>query len=381
MRRRARRAVVGGALVVAVATAAMTLARGSGGPPAGTYKTETVTVSDLAVRVSAPGRLDLVAPVLVPAPMAGLVAESRVDEGERVRPGQVLARLQTNALESEQAQAEAARRQAEARADGAASSVASLEGATERARHLASDDLISAEGLERLEGELTRARHELEAAKAAFMGASAAEAATRRRRSQAVITAPCAGVVVRRELARGLAVRPEGPPLFVIAPDLGTLTLTAEIDEADVGAVGADAAATFTVPGHPGRTFAATLVRVRTEPTRASGGVTYGALLRADNREGLLRPGMTAAVTFTVARHAHALVVPEAALRFSPDGHRGERGRVFLMRGPALVEVPVVAHLSDGAVTEVSGALAPGDRVVVGVLSPGKAHARREGSP
>lgn len=374
-------AVVGGTLVVAVATAAVTLARGSGGAPAGTYKTETVTVADLAVRVSAPGRLELVDAVLVPAPMMGLVAESRVEEGERVERGQVLARLQSNALESEEAQAEALRRQSEARADGAASNVASLEGATRRARHLASDELISTEGLERLEGELARARHELEAAKAALTGASAAEASARRRRRQAVITAPCAGVVVRRELATGVAVRPEGPPLFVIAPDLGTLTLTAELDEADVGAVGADAAATFTVPGHPGRTFAATLVRVRTEPTRASGGVTYGAVLRADNREGLLRPGMTAAVTFVVARHAQALVVPEAALRFSPDGHRGERGRVFLTRGPSLVEVPVVARLSDGAVTEVSGALQPGERVVVGALSPAKRHARQEGSP
>jgi hypothetical protein len=88
---------------------------------------------------------------------------------------------------------------------------------------------------------------------------------------------------------------------------------------------------------------------------------------------------MTAAVTFTVARRSQALVVPEAALRFSPDGRRGGRGRVFVSRGPALVEVPVIARLSDGALTEVSGALSPGDRVAVGAVASAHRHVRLEG--
>jgi len=364
--RRGRRALVMATLVVAAAIGAY-LVVSRRGPGAPRYRTAAVAKQDLIVRVSAPGALDVIDPVPVPAPLAARVERVVVDEDATVTTGQLLAILDGGDLTTAVSRAGAGARQASAELAAASGAREAADAALARALELQPAGLASAEAIERLTAEQRRARAAEGAARAAVDGARATVAEARARADRVEVRAPVAGVVLRRDAADGAAVRPDGPPLFVIAPRLDVLRLVAEIDEADVGAVAPGAPATFTVPAWPGRTFTATLTRVRRAPSHGGPGVSYGAILDAADPDRVLRPGMSASVTLVVAVRADAVVVPEAALRFSPDGRPTARRRVLVDDGGRLREVAVEPGLSDGVTTEVRGPLHLGDQVVVGL--------------
>ena len=68
----------------------------------------------------------------------------------------------------------------------------------------------------------------------------------------------------------------------------------------------------------PARVFTARVESVRNAPREVQGVVSYEATLSVDNREGLLRPGMTATAEIVVDERRDVLLVPNAALRFVP---------------------------------------------------------------
>jgi HlyD family secretion protein len=108
------------------------------------------------------------------------------------------------------------------------------------------------------------------------------------------------------------------PVLFSIAEDLTKMELQVKVDEADVGTVKLGQAASFTVSAWPGRTFPATIQRVGLGSTITDNVVTYKTVLGVTNNDLALRPGMTATARITTADRDNVLLVPNAALRFSP---------------------------------------------------------------
>jgi len=360
------RRVIVVAVIVATALAATVIVAGRRGSSAPAHVTAPVTVGDLVVKVNAPGALEVLDPVPVPAPFAAVVNVVAVDEDAQVAAGDLLATLDARGLDADAARAGADARQASVRAADASAAVTDAAAALDRARRLQAAGLASAEELEKRTADLEHARAAANAARAARDGIRTAARAAAARAGLAEVRAPSAGIVLRRNAMAGVAVGPDGPPLFVIAPRLDVLRLIAQVDEADVGAIGADATVTFTVPAYPGRVFPARLVRIRSAPSEGVAGVTYDALLDAQDPDRVLRPGMSASVTFVVARRTGVVVVPEAALRWTPDGTPGGRSRVYLLEEDRLRAVTVQPGLSDGARTEVSGDLRPGDQVVIG---------------
>ncbi len=96
------------------------------------------------------------------------------------------------------------------------------------------------------------------------------------------------------------------------------MQLQVDIDEADVGQVTSGQAATFTVEAYPERTFPAEVTTVRYAPETLNNVVTYTGVLSLDNSDLLLRPGMTATADIVVKKVDDALLIPNAALRFTP---------------------------------------------------------------
>jgi len=90
------------------------------------------------------------------------------------------------------------------------------------------------------------------------------------------------------------------------------------VDEADVGKVKEGQSASFLVDAWNGHSFSSKVVSVHNLPTTGQTVVTYQAILSVDNSERLLRPGMTATATITTDERKGVLLVPNAALRFSP---------------------------------------------------------------
>jgi HlyD family secretion protein len=407
------------------------LARCFTGSGEGGYATETVRRGNLQVTVTATGNLQPTNEVQVGSEQSGLVTQVFVDNNDRVTQGQPLARLDPSRLQDTVTQAQAAVASAQAQV-----ATAQATAAQNRA------DLARQEEVFRVSNGRVPSRTELDAARATYQrgvaGVRAAVAGVAEARAQlssaqtnlskATIYSPVNGIVLSRQVDPGqtVAASLSAPVLFSIAEDLSQMKLEVRVDEADVGQVAAGQRATFTVDAYPGRTFQATVLRVDVG-ANASGSTTsgssasnaasstntviaYTAVLSVANPEMLLRPGMTATAEIVTAERQNVILVPNAALRWSPErdaastkgqggvtsvlvprGGRGGRGggrgggrEVSIGRGsrqtvyvlgadgqPQAVQITVGE--SNGSVTEVVGGnLREGQEVITSRLAPGQ---------
>jgi HlyD family secretion protein len=159
------------------------------------------------------------------------------------------------------------------------------------------------------------------------------------------------------------------------------------VAEADVGKLQAGMEATFTVDAYPKRPFRGRLRQVRDNAQTIQNVVTYDAVVDVDNSQRLLKPGMTANVSFTFAKRENVVRIPNTALRFRPDAAaltELTHGRpvptptppdgrlLWKVEGTKAEPVTVQAGVTDGTFTElVSGALKPGDSLLVEVRPDG----------
>jgi HlyD family secretion protein len=219
-----------------------------------------------------------------------------------------------------------------------------------------------------------------------------------------IITSPVDGTVISRQVSLGQTVAASfnTPTLFTIAQDLGKMELDLSVGEPDIGRVVPGDAVNFSVLAYPNRTFTATVAQVRQNPTTVSNVVTYTVVVYVQNKDGALRPGMTANATIQVAHVDNATLVPLAAFTYTPPAgsvtrrNRGNRsgqpqngtspwgstnassggavtsgafGRIFVLRANKLQPIPVKVGLvgdTQASVTPMRGTLGANDEVVTG---------------
>jgi HlyD family secretion protein len=373
------------------------------------FKSEAVTRGDLAVRVTATGTLEPVNQVDVGTEVSGTIESVLVDYNDRVRKGDVLARLDTAQLEARFRQSQAALALARARVRDAEATITETGNRLRRTRDLIAKRLSSPEELDAAEASAARAQAALAVALAQVDQAQAEEDADRQVLDKAVIHSPIDGIVLERQVEPGqtVAASLQTPVLFTIAENLAQMELHVDVDEADVGQVAIDQGAEFTVDAYPRRSFPARIQQVRFAPKTVEGVVTYETLLSVNNAELLLRPGMTATAEILVEELADVLLVPNAALRFSPPaGERGaagharpggglvgmllprrppdhrrdngsgrtaDRQQVWVLRADRPEPVEVQTGVTDGVLTQIlDGPLEAGTEVLVDTLSSGR---------
>jgi HlyD family secretion protein len=186
-----------------------------------------------------------------------------------------------------------------------------------------------------------------------------------------VIRAPMDGIVIERSVTAGqtVAVSFQAPPLFTIG-DLRAVSVEIIVDEADIAGIRTGQPATFTVDAYPERVFAGTIAQVRKAPHTQDSVVTYTVVAAARNDELLLLPGMTAKADIIAGERPDALQVPTAALRYRPQGVIQPSGsQVWVFDGEAIRPVAVRVGTSNVGLTEVTGDLLEGQRIVVGDLA------------
>jgi HlyD family secretion protein len=188
------------------------------------------------------------------------------------------------------------------------------------------------------ESAVAQADGEVAASKAAVAQAKASLETIRTDLRKTDLRAPTNGVILVRSVEPGqtVAASLQAPVLFIMAEDLKKMELHVSVDEADVGSVELGQQASFTVDAYPNRHFSARITQVHfaSSNTKAStsssssssqssatqtGVVTYETVLEVDNPELLLRPGMTATAEIVTTNIEDAVLVPNAALRFSPE--------------------------------------------------------------
>ena len=337
-------------------------------PKGPNYLTQLVARGPLAVTLNAGGKLAARDQIEVGAETSGRIDSVAVDFDDRVRKGQVLANVNTDQLEAQLSQARASLDQSQATATQSEDTV-------RRDRALVNSGAVSPQQLVAAQGDYDRAR-------AAIALSSAQIRQDENMIAKATIRSPITGVVLDRRVSAGqTVVAGQTRGLFVIASDLSQMEMKIDIDETHVGEVRPGSAASITVVAYPGREFPASLSVIHDSPHNSAGVVTYQAVISVPNREGLLKPGMTATATIEVTHVSDALLVPNAALRFVPpksakasarprllSGNGVVWGRVWLRQKGKLVPCDVRLGPSDGRQTAIFGTgLKPGDAVVIEV--------------
>jgi len=376
------------------------------------YQTQAVVRGALTVTVTANGTLQPTTQVAIGSELSGTVAKVSVDVNDRVKKGQMLVALddarlrdQANGSRAALAGAEGARAQARATATEARDALARLRDVYQRS----GGQVPSAAEMAAAEAAAARGEANVASAQANVAQAQATLSSNETNLGKATIRSPIDGVVLSRSVEPGNAVAAslQAVTLFTLAEDLTKMKLQVYVDEADVGQVSAGQSATFTVSAYPTRRYPARIVRVGFGSTTKDNVVTYLAELSVNNDDLTLRPGMTATATITTVERTDALLVPNAALRYSPanaaaaasapatsivssmmprmprgagGGGGGRRGgtdtaqvrQVWVLEGGQPQAVPVRPGVSDGRNTEVtSQVLQPGMAVIIGQTTGG----------
>ncbi|KPK37719.1 MAG: hypothetical protein AMJ69_10565 [Gammaproteobacteria bacterium SG8_47] len=328
-RRRLRIAVLLGILLAAAGGFAWYLLSASNQKAVLQYKTEVVQRGDLIIKVTATGDLQPINQVEVGTEVSGTIRSVEVDNNDRIQAGQVLARLDTERLEAQVRQSRAALEMARARLLEAQASVLETRNEARRIRELRKKNLVSDTDVDAVEARLKRAQAAEASARAQIEEASAQLSVNETNLSKAVIRSPIDGLVLERAVEPGqtVAASLQTPVLFRLAENLTQMELHVAVDEADVGNVAEGQAATFAVDAYPGRSFPAHITKVRYAPQTVEGVVSYETLLVVDNSDLALRPGMTATAEITVQSLTEVLLIPNAALRFTPPTAEVEQRR------------------------------------------------------
>jgi len=301
-------------VVAIVMLGAFWILRARSKPSAPRYRTAAVERGDVIATVSATGTVKPLVQVEVGSQVSGTLNKLYVDYNSKVRAGQVLCTIEPSAFKARLAQAQAAVARAQAALQDAQRQY-------RRSQELVRDNYISQADVETAEVNVAQREADLKQAQAGLESAQVDLDHT-------TIRSPIDGVVISRSIDVGqtVAASLQAPKLFVIANDLTQMQVETSIDEADIGRIHAGLPATFTVDAFPDIEFEGKVSQVRLEPITDQNVVTYTTVIATRNDKLLLRPGMTANVTVTVATRKDVLKVPNAALRVRLPGVSGVGG-------------------------------------------------------
>ncbi|OYX66006.1 MAG: efflux transporter periplasmic adaptor subunit [Sphingomonadales bacterium 32-64-17] len=252
------------ALIVAGIVAALVFGGSKEETP---YVTEEVTTRSLDLVVTATGNLRPTNQVEVGSEVSGRIDQVLVDVNDQVRQGQVLAYINTDVIDDQITQARAQLAAARAAVEQSRATLAVDRAQRERLREvfrLSNGRVPSKVEMEQAEGALQRSQAGLTSAQANVVSAQASLSSAQTQRDRAVIRSPVAGVVLVRQVEPGQTVAASfnTPTLFILAEDLSVMQLRVKVDEADVGQVKAGQDAKFTVDAYPGRQFPAQVERI-----------------------------------------------------------------------------------------------------------------------
>ena len=342
---------------------------------------------DLEVRAEATGQIEPLRVVEVKSRVAGELKNITVETGSEVRQGQLLAEIDPrdvrNAFEQATADLEVARAQ-----------VATSAAQRKRVESLAGSGVLSPQDLENSQLAETNARAQLLKAETNLRLAT-------EKTGDVTIRSPITGTVIEKGVEQGQIVASasgnvSGGTTLVKMADLGTVQARALVDEIDIGRIHPGQEAAVTVEAYPGRTFQGTVTKIEPKAVVEQNVTMFPVLVRLDNPERLLKPGMNAEVSIDIASRTGVVAVPNGAvvsLREAPSagavlglkdadvrkslaalrpereakGARGEGderpGVVFVQGAQGPEPKTVVLGLSDWDFTEVVRGLEPGKEV------------------
>ncbi len=306
------------------------------------FRTAVVKRGDVAASISASGTVEPEEVVDVGAQVAGLIKSfgtdvkgKPIDYGSVVEQGAVLARIDESVYAADLAVAKA---QVEQDNAGELSAVANLDQMKAKlfqadAEWKRTQELDKAKLLARVDFDTAQANYEVAKANVAVGEAAVAQAKAATVQAQAgfekaqrnldfcTIKSPVRGVIIDRRVNIGQTVVASlnAPSLFLIAKDLTRMQIWVAVNEADIGRIIPGAPVTFTCDAFSGREFTGTVGKVRLNATMTQNVVMYTVEVNTENPDSVLLPYLTANVHFVTRKESNVLLVPNAALRWTPS--------------------------------------------------------------
>jgi HlyD family secretion protein len=342
------------------------------------FITKPLARGDIVRTVSATGTIEPLVKTIVGSEVSGKIEKWNADFNQTVAAGELLAAIDPSRFKTARNRSAAQLAMSQANAAELGVRFRDAQREYQRIERLAQRNSAS-------ENEKLSALAQMEASEAMWNAAKASvqsaeaslnEAEVDLDRTQ--IRSPIDGIVIARNIENGqtVAASLQAPELFVIAADLKRMQVNANVSEADIGVLKEGGPATFRVDAYPQRNFSGRISQIRFNATDVDGIITYTTLIEVENDDLALRPGMTANVTFEVARAANVVMIPNAALRFDPT----PPGETTVKPGSRQSKKPVVYRdvngqaqsieieigMTNGAFTALNGeTLKEGDEIII----------------
>ncbi len=256
--------------------------------------------------ITSTGTLEALSTVEVGTQVSGRIANLYVDFNDEVRKGQLLALIDTTLLAAQVRDQQAILERTKAQYNEALAK-------HERNKRLYEKKFIS-------ELDFIASQTQIETALASLKSAEFAIEKAKTNLEYAFITAPISGKIINRNVEQGqtVAASLSAPTLFTMVEDLSSMRILANVDESDIGQIKIGQRVQFTVQSFQDKKFEGEVTQIRLSPQTIQNVVNYTVVVRADNKEKLLLPGMTATVDFYVAEKDDVLILPNIAMRFTP---------------------------------------------------------------
>jgi len=270
-------------------------------------KTVEAKKENITTMVTATGTIEPITQVEVGTQVSGVVEKIYVDYNSVVKEGQLIAELDKTNLKATYTQSKAAY-------DNAVTQRNYLQTIYNRQKTLYDNQVIS-------KSDFDDASYNLETAKGTVTERLSDLQKAQTNLSYANIYSPIDGVVLSRAIDEGQTVAASfsTPTLFTIAQDLSEMQVEADVDEADIGQVKEGQRVDFTVDAYLGETFKGVVTQVRLDPTVTSNVVTYTVVIKAENEDLKLKPGLTATISIYTLELNDVLSVEAKAVNFTPE--------------------------------------------------------------
>jgi len=272
-----------------------------------TFDTAKAERGNITNTVTATGTIEAITTVEIGTQVSGIIEHVYVDFNDRVKQGQILARLDETSLKAQVQQGQASVDQAQAQLNF-------QEATYKRLNALFEKNLIA-------KADYDQALYNYENSKASLSNAESALDRAKVQLAYATIYSPIDGVVLNRAIEEGQTVAASfnTPEMFTIVNDLTQMEVQTSVDEADIGQINQGQRVEFTVDAYPDLKFEGSVSQVRLQPVTTNNVVTYVVILNAPNPEKKLMPGMTASATIFIEEKLNTLVLSGKAMRFTPD--------------------------------------------------------------
>ncbi len=285
------------------------------------YKTVKAERGLVVQTVKATGILQPVLTIQVGTQVNGPVKKLYVDYNDHVTNGQVVAQIDPVVYQAHLAQDQANLLQNMAAVDEATAKLLQANQELTRDKELAKRELLSQSDLDAAVATRDALAAGLNVAQANVAQAKASLQLSQANLSYTTINSPVDGVIIARNVDEGQTVVASmtAQTLFQIGTDLRHMQVLASIPEADIGMVHTNQPVVFNVDAFE-QEFTGAVAQIRLAASTVQNVVTYPVIISAENPAEKLFPGMTANISCEVGRHENSLRVPNAALRFKPEG-------------------------------------------------------------